>query len=67
MNIVRAKAFNGFRSTILQVVGIGPKMTVVCGKCRRTFSKRIDVAINNPVLQCVHCGSLNELKGLKWN
>lgn len=65
-NIVKARAFNGFQATLLQIFGKGPKMTVVCGDCHRTFKQRVPYLVNNPCLTCPHCGTANQLSGLRW-
>ena len=37
-----------------------PKFTIQCGQCKYTFSLRIPM-IDNPVVECPHCKTLNQL------
>ena len=59
-NIVEAEYFSGFNISIFQLFGLGPKFTIVCGKCLYTFRQRVPV-MDNPTVLCPHCGIINVL------
>lgn len=50
--------FSGWNWSLTQIFGVGPKLTVNCGECNLTFSKRIQL-ISNPGVQCKYCGAIN--------
>lgn len=60
MNIVSPKSFKGYNTTLLQIIGKGPKMSVVCGSCGLGFRGRIEM-VDNPPLTCPHCKAVNKL------
>ncbi len=58
-NVVWAKAAEGWSTSIAQIFGSGPKITIVCGKCGGAFKQRIPM-VNYPIVSCP-CGQANKL------
>lgn len=44
--------------SLLQLFGLGPKWTVTCGNCGKTFQERLPV-IDRPGVSCPSCGVVN--------
>lgn len=59
-DFVWAKGFTGWNMSFAQLFGSGPKMTIVCGKCGGSFTKRVPMA-DYPVVRCP-CGQANKLQ-----
>lgn len=57
---VKPAAASGFNVSIAQLWGGGPKWTITCGDCLRTFEKRIPM-VSNPGVECPSCGAINVL------
>jgi hypothetical protein len=58
--IVVPFAFEGYGWTILQLIGLGPKFSVICGECFKIFRKRIRM-VDDPIVRCPHCRTANRL------
>lgn len=59
-HIVEPKYYEGWNTSLLGAFGVGPKFTIVCGKCSCTFQKRVPI-IDYPTIPCPHCNVLNRL------
>ena len=62
---VKAKDVVGWNMTLLQLIGIGPKLTITCGSCSGTFRKRVPPGVNSPGIACRHCHAINVLP-IQW-
>lgn len=58
MKTTTPKYFSGWNWTISQMFGMGPKLTITCGECSLSFTKRITM-ITNPGVECQYCGTTN--------
>lgn len=51
---------DGWNMSIAQLWGSGPLLTIVCGKCRNRFDKRVRPS-HRPSVRCSLCGAINRL------
>lgn len=58
--IVKPIECSGLNFSLAQLFGSGPKWTITCGSCRRTFKKRVPV-VDNPGIPCPSCNAINVL------
>ena len=56
--IVIPLRFHCWNMTFMQIFGKGPKVTIVCGNCMETFSKRIFM-VDHPTVRCPYCQVIN--------
>lgn len=62
MKPIQVKDFDGWNMSISTLWGKSPKITMVCGKCSYTFSRRfesIDFRIGYPKAMCPNCRTIN--------
>jgi hypothetical protein len=57
---VTGYVIDGWSTSIAQLWGSGPKLTIKCGGCKRYYEKRVAPA-HRPVVVCPRCGRLNRL------
>ncbi len=57
---VKPKYFDGWSLRPFVFFGPGPKFTITCGNCERTWRERIPM-VNNPGMECPTCKAINVL------
>ena len=58
MKTVNPLYFHGWNMSLAQMFGSGPKFTITCGGCGRTFKKRVPMA-DRPGVPCPSCAAIN--------
>lgn len=56
--MIAPKYATGYNMTLLQLFGIGPKWTIVCGNCGTAFTKRLPM-VTCPGVACPRCDEVN--------
>ena len=60
--MIRVKNYEMWNTSITTLVGVSPKVNMVCGSCSYYFSKRFPIsetAAGNPKAICPACGIVN--------